>query len=49
MSARLAASSVLTCAELGCEPLSVLLAGYGLTVIWILPDAEIPGSYWIDR
>ncbi|MBK8534762.1 MAG: hypothetical protein IPL59_06370 [Candidatus Competibacteraceae bacterium] len=46
MSARLAASSVLTCAELGCEPLSVLLAGYGLTVIWILPDAEIPGSYW---
>lgn len=45
MSAPLAAS-VLTCAELGQEPLIALLAAYGLTVVWIPPDTEIPGSYW---
>jgi hypothetical protein len=37
---------VLTCAELGREPLMTLLARYGVTVIWILLDSEIPGSYW---
>jgi hypothetical protein len=45
MSAQLAAS-VLTCAELGREPLIALVADYDLTVIWIPPDSEIPGSYW---
>ena len=37
---------VLTCADLGCEPLAMLLARYGLTVERISPGAEIPGSYW---
>ncbi len=39
-------AAVLTCAELGRESLVALLAHYGLTVIWILPDSAIPGSYW---
>lgn len=37
---------VLTCVELGREPLMTLLARYGLAVAWMPPDAEIPGSYW---
>lgn len=45
MSTRLAAS-VLTCAELGREPLIALLTRYGLTLSWMPPGAEIPGSYW---
>ena len=45
MSAR-SAASVLTCAELGHKPLIALLARYDLTVTWIPPDSEIPGSYW---
>ena len=38
--------SVLTCAELGCEPLATLLERYGITVEWVPPGTEIPGSYW---
>jgi hypothetical protein len=37
---------VLTCADLGCEPLAALLARYGLTVEHVSPGTEIPGSYW---
>ncbi len=37
---------MLTCAKLGREPLTVLLARYELTVAWMPPDAVIPGSYW---
>lgn len=39
-------AAVLTCADLGREPLIMLLARYGLTVTWVLPNSEIPGSYW---
>jgi len=41
-----AAAAVLTCAELGCEPLAALLGRYGLGVEWVPAGAEIPGSYW---
>ena len=37
---------VLTCADLGYEPLATLLARYGLTVKRVPPGTEIPGSYW---
>ncbi len=39
-------ATVLTCAELGHEPLAMLLARYGLTVEHVPPATEIPGSYW---
>ncbi|KAB2931916.1 MAG: hypothetical protein F9K25_07325 [Candidatus Contendobacter sp.] len=39
-------ATVLTCAELGCEPLATLLARYGMTVERVPPGTEIPGSYW---
>ena len=38
--------AVLTCAELGREPLETLLVRYGLVVSWVLPGTVIPGSYW---
>lgn len=41
-----AAAAVLTCADLGREPLVALLGRYGLGVEWVLAGAEIPGSYW---
>ena len=41
--------SVLTCAELGREPLATLLGRYGMIVEWVPPGTEIPGSYWGDR
>jgi len=37
---------VLTCADLGREPLMVLLTRYGLRVEWVTVGYEIPGSYW---
>ena len=37
---------VLTCADLGHEPLATLLARYGLTIGRVPPGTEIPGSYW---
>jgi hypothetical protein len=39
---------VLTCAELGREPLATLLARYGMTLAWVPPETAIPGSYWGD-
>lgn len=39
-------AQVLTCAEVGREALTSLLARYGLTVVWLSLGAEIPGSYW---
>ena len=39
-------AKVLTCADLGHEPLVILLARYGLTVERVAPEIEIPGSYW---
>lgn len=39
-------AAVLTCAELGHASLIALLVPYGLTVNWIAPGLEIPGSYW---
>jgi hypothetical protein len=39
-------AEVLTCAELGHEPLATLLARYGMIVEWVPPATEIPGSYW---
>ncbi|HRD66483.1 MAG TPA: hypothetical protein PKY50_10045 [Candidatus Competibacter sp.] len=39
-------TAVLTCVELGREPLITLLIRYGLTVVWIPPNSEIPGSFW---
>lgn len=41
-----AAMAVLTCAELGREPLAVLLGRYGLGVEWVPTGSAIPGSYW---
>jgi hypothetical protein len=43
-----AAMPVFTCAELGREPLAILLARYGLCVEWTPAGREIPGSYWGD-
>ncbi|MFZ4789937.1 MAG: hypothetical protein ACOYMW_03385 [Candidatus Competibacteraceae bacterium] len=40
--------SVLTCAELGREPLVALLKRYGLRLEWVAAGSEIPGSYWGD-
>ncbi len=40
---------VLTCAELGREPLAALLERYGLRLEWVATGSEIPGSYWGDR
>ncbi len=40
--------TVLTCAAWGRQPLTTLVARYGLTLTWIAPGAEIPGSYWGD-
>lgn len=40
------AVAVLTCAEVGREPLEKLLARYGLVVNWVPSGAVIPGSYW---
>jgi hypothetical protein len=40
------ATKILTCAELGCAPLTTLLARYGLIVERVPPGTEIPGSYW---
>ena len=37
---------VLTCIELGHEPLAMLLARYGMAVEQVPPDTEIPGTYW---
>jgi len=37
---------MLTCSELGREPLTALLGRYGLGVEWMSADSEIPGSYW---
>lgn len=37
---------VLTCADLGYEPLVMLLGRYGMTVERVSPGTEIPGSYW---
>ena len=36
---------VLTCADLGYEPLAMLLGRYGMTVERVSPGTEIPGSY----
>ncbi|MFO1422633.1 MAG: hypothetical protein U1F70_03115 [Candidatus Competibacteraceae bacterium] len=41
-------TTVLTCAELGHEPLATLLARYGMTVERVPSETEIPGSYWGD-
>lgn len=43
---RVTNARVLTCAELGFEPLALLLARYGMTVERAPPESEIPGSYW---
>lgn len=43
-----AAMPVFTCAELGREPLAILLERYGLCVEWTSAGREIPGSYWGD-
>lgn len=40
------AMEVLTCADLGREPLAMLLARYGLAIERIAPGTKIPGSYW---
>lgn len=40
--------AVLTCAELGREPLAGLLARYGLQLEWLPPGVPIPGSFWGD-
>ena len=37
---------MLTCSELGREPLAGLLGCYGLGVEWVSAESEIPGSYW---
>ncbi|MFZ1640728.1 MAG: hypothetical protein WAV07_04675 [Candidatus Contendobacter sp.] len=37
---------VLTCAELGHEPLAALLTRYGMAVERVLSGTGIPGSYW---
>ncbi|MBL8260287.1 MAG: hypothetical protein JNM60_10800 [Candidatus Competibacteraceae bacterium] len=49
MDAELAEATVLACSAVGRDPLTSLLARYGLTVIWLPPGAEIPGSYWGER
>ena len=43
---RFPAESVMTCAELGREPLAMLLARYGLRLVWVGTGEDIPGSYW---
>lgn len=40
--------AMLTCADLGREPLAALLERYGLHLEWVAAGSEIPGSYWGD-
>ncbi len=39
-------SAVLTCADLGPDPLRTLLARYGLTLAAVAPGEPIPGTFW---
>lgn len=41
-----APGAVLTCGELGWEPLRQLLGRFGLELHRVAPQADIPGSYW---
>ena len=40
------ADAVLRMADIDADPVSSLLAGYGLALLQVADDAPIPGSYW---
>ncbi|GAB4353827.1 MAG: hypothetical protein Kow0073_10190 [Immundisolibacter sp.] len=39
-------ATVLRLADIDAAGLESLLGGRGLTVVWLAPQADIPGSYW---